>query len=354
MSWCVGGIVFSLLVVGILSSDASTESFKKFPLLMPHVKPERAETYFCTPIRIDPTQEYYVTAFQPNASMETAHHMLLYGCETPGSDQDVWNCGEMALAQPGITTAPVCGSGSQVVYAWAKDAPKLVLPDGVAFKVGGKTPIQYIVLQVHYASVEKFKDGSTDDSGVFLYYTETPQPKSAGVLLMGTGGRINPKSVEYMETACSIEEDKVLHPFAFRTHTHGLGRVVSGYKVSREGSFDRWELIGKKDPQLPQMFYPVANDLVLRRGDKVAARCTMQSKRERITRVGSTNEDEMCNFYMMYWTDNTVLRKKTCFTLGPPFYFWTRDGLNNIPDADASSLAIGTSAKEQGIPSHQI
>ncbi|KAK3881676.1 hypothetical protein Pcinc_013896 [Petrolisthes cinctipes] len=354
MSWCVGGIVFSLLVVGILSSDASTESFKKFPLLMPHVKPERAETYFCTPIRIDPTQEYYVTAFQPNASMETAHHMLLYGCETPGSDQDVWNCGEMALAQPGITTAPVCGSGSQVVYAWAKDAPKLVLPEGVAFKVGGKTPIQYIVLQVHYASVEKFKDGSTDDSGVFLYYTETPQPKSAGVLLMGTGGRINPKSVEYMETACSIDEDKVLHPFAFRTHTHGLGRVVSGYKVTREGSFDRWQLIGKKDPQLPQMFYPVANDLVLRRGDKVAARCTMQSKRERITRIGSTNEDEMCNFYMMYWTDNTVLRKKTCFTLGPPFYFWTRDGLNNIPDADASSLAIGTSAKEQGIPSHQI
>lgn len=45
----------------------------------------------------------------------------------------------------------------QVIYAWARDAPKLVLPEGVAFKVGGSSPIQYIVLQVHYASVEKFK-----------------------------------------------------------------------------------------------------------------------------------------------------------------------------------------------------
>ncbi|XP_064106130.1 peptidylglycine alpha-hydroxylating monooxygenase-like isoform X1 [Macrobrachium nipponense] len=342
------------LVVGLLTSYGACESYEKFSLLMPHVRPEKAETYFCTPVKIDPTQEYYVTAFEPNATMETAHHMLLYGCEEPGSDGDVWNCGEMALAQPGISSAPVCRTGSQVIYAWAKDAPKLVLPEGVAFKVGGKSSIKYLVLQVHYASVEKFKDGSTDDSGVFLYYTETPQPKAAGVLLLGTGGRINPKSVEYMETACSIEEDKVIHPFAFRTHTHALGRVVSGYKVTKDGLGDKWELIGKKDPQLPQMFYPVANDLTLAKGDTVAARCTMQSNRDRITRVGATNEDEMCNFYIMYWTQKEPLRKKSCFSLGPPFYYWNRDGLNNVPDSDASSLPVGASAKEQDIESHQM
>ena len=40
---------------------------------------------------------------------------------------------------------------------------------------------------------------------------------------MGTGGRVSANSVEYMETACKINEDKVIHPFAFRTHTHALG-----------------------------------------------------------------------------------------------------------------------------------
>ncbi|XP_042230056.1 peptidylglycine alpha-hydroxylating monooxygenase-like isoform X2 [Homarus americanus] len=329
--------VLVVLLLGVTATIATAETLQKFPLLMPHVKPERAETYFCTPIRIDPAQEYYITAFQPNASMETAHHMLLYGCETPGTDEEVWNCGEMALAQPGIKSAPVCATGSQVIYAWAKDAPKLVLPEGVAFKVGGRSPIQYLVLQVHYASVEKFKDGSTDDSGVFLYYTETPQPKSAGVLLMGTGGRINPKSVEYMETACTINEDKILHPFAFRTHTHALGRVVSGYKVTRKGYFDDWELIGKRDPQLPQMFYPVYKDVVLRKGDTVAARCTMESKRDRTTRIGAYNKDEMCNFYIMYWTTSPEpLDQKYCFTPGPPLYHW-RDEFYSLPD-DASTI----------------
>ena len=72
--------------------------------------------------------------------------------------------------------------------------------------------------------------------------------------LLGTGGSIPPKSVgratlntrffpnvlilcivicidllflwtEYMETACEINEDVVMHPFAFRTHAHTHGRL---------------------------------------------------------------------------------------------------------------------------------
>lgn len=50
-----------------------------------------------------------------------------------------------------------------------------------------------------------------------------------------------------------------------------LGRVVSGYKVQRINRKDEWTLIGKQDPQLPQMFYPVANNLTLTKGDTVVS-----------------------------------------------------------------------------------
>lgn len=43
------------------------------------------------------------------------------------------------------------------MYAWARDAPTLVLPKDVGFKVGKSSAIQYLVLQVHYASIEKFR-----------------------------------------------------------------------------------------------------------------------------------------------------------------------------------------------------
>ncbi|VVC89290.1 unnamed protein product [Leptidea sinapis] len=47
------------------------------------------ELYLCTPIRIAPTQKFYIVGFKPNATMNTAHHMLLYGCTEPGSNDSV-------------------------------------------------------------------------------------------------------------------------------------------------------------------------------------------------------------------------------------------------------------------------
>jgi peptidylglycine monooxygenase len=101
-----------------------------------------------------------LVGFEPNATMDVAHHMLLYGCTSPGSSEEVWNCGEMAAARsPGLKSASPCAKGSQVIYAWARDAPALDLPEGVAFKVGGGTQVQYLVLQVHYADVTSFVEG---------------------------------------------------------------------------------------------------------------------------------------------------------------------------------------------------
>lgn len=48
--------------------------------------------------------------------------------------------------------------------------------------------------------------------------------KLAGVILLGTGGGIPPNKVEHLETSCMIKENKVIHPFAYRTHTHSLGK----------------------------------------------------------------------------------------------------------------------------------
>ena len=89
--------------------------------------------------------------------------------------------------------------------------------------------------------------------------------------------------------------------------------MVSGWKVENS---DSWELIGKQDPQQPQMFYPVGNpELSLTRGDVVAARCTMVNTRDRTTFVGATKEDEMCNFYIMYWVEgDSPMDQTTCFS----------------------------------------
>lgn len=46
--------------------------------------------------------------------METAHHILIYGCTKPGSAKPVWNCGEMMHANKQDTASP-CSEGTQVL-----------------------------------------------------------------------------------------------------------------------------------------------------------------------------------------------------------------------------------------------
>lgn len=107
--------------------------------------------------------------------------------------------------------------------------------------------------------------------------------KQAGVFLLGTTGMIPARKTEHMEAACEIKENKKVYPFAYRVHTHSLGKVVSGYRV-KDGN--KWSLLGKRDPLTPQMFYPVNDTTPIVQGDVLAARCTMESTRDRITFIG--------------------------------------------------------------------
>ena len=210
------------------------------------------------------------------------------------------------------------------------------------------------MLQVHYAAVDKIPD-SGDRSGVVLTYTDRPQRKRAGVYFIGTNGMIAPKTTTYMEAACKLNTKLTIHPFAFRTHTHALGRVVSGWKVSEDME---WSLIGKEDPQKPQMFYPVSDSsMTVTGGDTLAARCTMVSYRDRITWVGATAEDEMCNFYMMYWVEGEEkLGNERCNSVGPPVYTWDRwlvgGGLSSAPLV--STLKAGWAGSFSSCGSHSL
>jgi peptidylglycine monooxygenase len=117
---------------------------------MPRAKPEQAETYLCTPFKLDKSRTHYITGFEPRANKNTAHHMLLFGCKTPGKRDPLYNCGSMAAKQKGLSSSiNPCGLGTAIIYAWAQNAPKLHLPKDVAFRVSGPdSGIDWLVLQV--------------------------------------------------------------------------------------------------------------------------------------------------------------------------------------------------------------
>uniref|UniRef100_A0A8C9VKA8 Peptidylglycine alpha-amidating monooxygenase n=1 Tax=Scleropages formosus TaxID=113540 RepID=A0A8C9VKA8_SCLFO len=255
---------------------------------MPGVIPTAVSpSYLCVAIKVPTERASYIVDFMPHASMDTAHHMLLYGCNSPASTDSYWECG--------IERGP-CRYDPKIIYAWARNAPPTKLPKDVGFKVGGDTTITHFVLQIHYGDVNAFR--------VFFFFFSPPprQPYIAGIyLMMSKNTRILPgKRVTNADIECTYRFFP-MYPFAFRTHTHQLGKVVSGYRV-RDG---QWTLIGRQSPQLPQAFYPAQNPVKVAYGDKLAARCVFTGEgKTSVTTIGGTSEDEMCNFYIMYYMDS--------------------------------------------------
>ncbi|KAM4807962.1 peptidyl-glycine alpha-amidating monooxygenase isoform 2-T3 [Rhinophrynus dorsalis] len=300
----------------VMSPDSSAYTLD---IRMPGVTPTESDTYLCKAYRLPVDDEAYVVDFRPHANMETAHHMLLFGCNMPSSTDDYWDCG-----------AGTCSDEPSIMYAWARNAPPTKLPEGVGFRVGGKSGSKYFVLQVHYGNIKAFQDKHKDCTGVTVQITPEKQPMIAGIyLLMSLDTVIPPgKKAINSDIACSYNRP-TMHPFAYRVHTHQLGQVVSGYRV-RHG---KWTLIGRQSPQLPQAFYPVEHPLDVSAGDILAARCLFTGEgRTTPTYIGSTGNDEMCNLYIMYYMDAAHASSyMTCVRTGEPEFFQNMPEIASVP-----------------------
>ncbi|BDA41933.1 probable peptidyl-glycine alpha-amidating monooxygenase [Coccomyxa sp. Obi] len=217
--------------------------------------------------------------------------MLLFGCAKPASSEKVWDC----------HTHSVCAeAGSHVLYGWAKNAEAMHLPPGVGFRVGQGTGTRHLVLQVHYTHMRP----PGDKSGMRLKLTDAPLPFSAGMMMYASYFQIPPKKSSHLvPTKCCYAGFEPAYGFAYRVHTHALGRSVYMDRIEKDGSHSR---VCEHSPQLPQGFTPVSNITFLP-GQVLEATCDFDStERTEVTHAGSTHHAEMCNLYMMMWSELPV------------------------------------------------
>nr|XP_044988180.1 peptidyl-glycine alpha-amidating monooxygenase isoform X5 [Jaculus jaculus] len=309
-------------VIPIDSSDFALD------IRMPGVTPKQSDTYFCMSMRLPVDEEAFVIDFKPRASMDTVHHMLLFGCNMPSSTGSYWFCDE-----------GTCSDKANILYAWARNAPPTRLPKGVGFRVGGESGSKYFVLQVHYGDISAFRDNHKDCSGVSLHLTRVPQPLIAGMYLMMSVDTVIPAGEKVVNSDISCHYKMYpMHVFAYRVHTHHLGKVVSGYRV-RNG---QWTLIGRQSPQLPQAFYPVEHPVDVTFGDILAARCVFTGEgRTEATHIGGTSSDEMCNLYIMYYMEaKHAVSFMTCTQNVVPDMFRSIPPEANIPIPVKSDMVM--------------
>eukprot|EP00095_Tigriopus_kingsejongensis_P003105 maker-scaffold428_size174301-snap-gene-0.22 protein:Tk03105 transcript:maker-scaffold428_size174301-snap-gene-0.22-mRNA-1 annotation:"af109920_1alpha-amidating enzyme precursor 2" len=284
-------------------ADPSASEASAFTVNMPGAQPKGTDAYLCTafavadlPVAAHP---FYVTQFEPNqAQAERAHHMLLYACNDPPQTQpgQMWDCRHHT----------VCRDRSSTMYAWAKNAEATVMPPDVSFAVDRA---RYLVLQVHYVNPLT----TPDHTGLKLYYQAQVTKYSAGIfLLLRSYLSIPPNTAKvHGDINCQVATPVPLHLFAYRTHAHQLGSVISGYIYSAET--DNYTEIARGNPQWPQAFYPMKQPHTIQPGEFLAARCTYNTLGfNQTTKIGATSGDEMCNLYLMYYIEGPRARFLTC------------------------------------------
>jgi peptidylamidoglycolate lyase len=231
-----------------------------------------------------------------------------------------------------------CGLGGEhVLYGWGRNAPPVALPPDTGFAVGPGTATRTAVLQVHYLAARP----AGDRSGVRLTLSPAATRFSAGVVTFAAGFVVPPRAPAHrVPNRCCYSGFEPLEAFAFRVHTHALGRSVwldAGAPAApgarggggRGGGGAALARAAVQDPQAPQGFYPLLERLRIRPGDALEATCEFDSSsRDKETPAGHGASAEMCNLYLM-------LRGEL------PFFMWCvddatwaqADGAGGVPPA---------------------
>ena len=109
----------------------------------------------------------------------------------------------------------------------------------------------------------------------------------------------------------NCQVDMRMKPFAFRTHAHSHGVVITGYKYTP--STGEMTEFARGNPQWPQAFYPVTNQVTFEPGDYIVARCTFNTTdSDKALHIASTHDQEMCNLYVMYYLEEGTASQIDC------------------------------------------
>lgn len=277
-------------------------NYLEMNITVPPLNVTKKDSYVCIAKKLPPSPHKLV-GVRPLAHMDVVHHILLFGCGQPfklpaNNETSVWDCMEN----------PVCGSSySGIMYGWGRNAPSLTLPEGVGFTVGGESGIRWVVAQVHFLNA----DHSGKNAGVTLGLKPHAVPNEAGLITYASNFAIPPGLAKYeVNNECCYNGHQPLTTFAYRVHTHTLGRRVymerSSYRTIAYKNFSRVvpypkELMADRDPLLAQAFVPAKN-FTVHHGDRLKVTCDFDSTGQTTVVVaGATHEHEMCNLYLMVY-----------------------------------------------------
>lgn len=256
--------------------------------------------------------------------------LLVYLC-----DGTVYHDENRASSTPcDVAAGPLARPDAQcstLVYAWARGAGRLVLPDNVGFLASAAGKKRFAVLHATYVNPDGRPD-VTDSSGVRLYYSlgsleRNRRMKRAGTLILGDPlhaiGRVSVVKSNFVYTftcpsvctrrylqqqkhtstsSSSSSSDTIINLAAVFPFMRVTGRAVTLSVYDASNVFSR---VLAPDVSIPDFFSSYRHRIVhlppgvsLSAGEQLALSCVYDTTKRPNT---AFEDDEICVAYVPYW-----------------------------------------------------
>eukprot|EP00455_Lapot_gusevi_P017063 TRINITY_DN189_c0_g1_i14.p1 TRINITY_DN189_c0_g1~~TRINITY_DN189_c0_g1_i14.p1 ORF type:complete len:543 (-),score=176.56 TRINITY_DN189_c0_g1_i14:164-1792(-) len=236
-------------------------------------------------------------------SQGLVHHMVMYTCYNDTYFQTAVNPTPYPNPQTPyvVSLAYFCKSA---LFSWA-GGPGLMMPPDVSMPIGG-TDDRFIMIEVHYDN-PGLLSGVTDNSGVRIYYSNTPKTYAAGVLVLGdplaTAPMIQAGQINTYEHTCSSTCTRrfptPLNVFGSFLHMHSVGNQI--WTTQSRGN----QLLGTRN-RIDYWDFGFQNTVpvnyVIQPGDRLNVHC-IYDRRTATANVtfGPSSVEEMCMDFIWYY-----------------------------------------------------
>jgi hypothetical protein len=261
----------------------------------PFVVPVAGNTYQCFTFQVPFSPDEQAIAWAPIIDdARVIHHWILYG-----HNNNIMPNG--------------CGDPGRVfLMGWAPGGQNGSLPADVGFEL--PDPGSWLTLEVHYNNKAGLTD-ARDRSGIAMCTTDTPRPKVAGVITLGSVGINIPAGADDFTVTSEITGIQTraipepLHVLWTSPHMHVTGKrfhtdIVRGGAPQELVDVPAWDFNNQhaflKDP----------DQTLIMPGDALRTTCTYKNPTQNAIRFGEKTENEMCfNFIAAYPITRVTLRQ---------------------------------------------
>ncbi|KAK3590359.1 hypothetical protein CHS0354_020680 [Potamilus streckersoni] len=270
--------------------------------------PAKETTYMCMVFDLPKDGDFHLIAFEAlQDNLNVLHHIVVYGCDERSKNYIVNHSEECFMsAQEGC---------EDIVAVWTLGLPGICYHDNIGIRIG-TNGYKRAVMELHWNNPKRIA-GTTDRSGVKLFYTSKLRPNDAGILMIGqTSLRIPPgKNTFAITGSCPGDcTNKLMvgniHVVTAFNHMHYLG-LQERFQLLRNGSKLQDLAYDSFYSYDSPVIYNFPNPVEVWPGDELTTTCIFKStSRSKTTFFGLETSDEMCYSFIMYYPEKNALNKE--------------------------------------------